>query len=74
MLAAVSYFQAGLESTQNVQLLAHSGKPDATSILAFTAEVDCINAHRRSGCVSSRLFGMLQSVQDFTCHRHMLSL
>jgi hypothetical protein len=66
LAAAVRQFQAELEPTQNVRLLAHSSKPDATSILAFTAEVDSINAHRRSRCVSSRLFGVLQSVQDFT--------
>jgi hypothetical protein len=66
LAAAVCQFQAQLEPTQNAQLLAYSSKPDATSILTFTAEVDCINAHRRSRCVSSRLFGVLQSLQDFS--------
>jgi hypothetical protein len=66
LATAVRQFQARLEPTQNARLLARSSKPDATSILAFTAEVDSINAHRRSRCVSSRLFGALQSVQDFT--------
>jgi hypothetical protein len=64
--AAVSDFQAVLTPAQKAQLLASSTKPDATAILSFTAEVDRVNAHRRSRCVSSRLFGVLQSVQDFS--------
>lgn len=66
LAAAVRQFQAELKPTENARLLAHSSKPDATSILTFTAEVDSINAHRRSRCVSSRLFGVLQSVQGFS--------
>lgn len=63
---AIREFQAILSTTQKGQLLAQSTKPDATSILAFTAEVDKVNADRRSRCVSSRLFGILQSIQDYT--------
>jgi hypothetical protein len=55
-----------LSPAQKLLLLEDSSKPDATSILKFTAEIDSVNAHRRSRCVSSRLFGMLQSIQDFS--------
>lgn len=66
LVAAVREFQDILTPTQNAQLLAHTTKPDTIAILTFTAEVDRVNAHRRSRCVSSRLFGILQSVQDFS--------
>jgi hypothetical protein len=64
---AVREFQASLTPAQNTNLLdLSSNRPDASSILTFTAEVDKVNANRRSRCVSSRLFGILQSIQDFT--------
>jgi hypothetical protein len=64
---AVRKFRASLTPVQNTELLAHSqNKLNATTILAFTAEIDKINANRQSRCVSSRLFGILQSVQEFS--------
>jgi hypothetical protein len=66
LVTAINQFQAELKPSEKARLLAHNSKPDATSILTFTAEIDSINAHRRSRCVSSRLFGVLQSVQDFS--------
>jgi len=64
--AAVKQFQDSLTPTQASELSKQSSKPDATSILTFTAEIDKINADRRSRCVSSRLFGILQSVKEFS--------
>jgi hypothetical protein len=65
--AAVRQFRANLSPTQAADLLKHSSNNlDATTILAFTAEVDKVSANRRSRCVSSRLFGILQSVQEFS--------
>ncbi|KAH8586021.1 ankyrin repeat-containing domain protein [Bisporella sp. PMI_857] len=66
LVAAIREFKAVLTPAQSTELLAHSSKPDATSILTFTAEVDRLNADRRSRGVSSRLFGILQSVQSFS--------
>ena len=64
---AVSEFRANLTPPQTAELLEHSrNNLDATTILAFTAEIDKVNANRRSRCVSSRLFGILQSVQEFS--------
>lgn len=60
-------FQANLTPTQTAELLEQSrSNLDATAILAFTAQIDKVNASRRSRCVSSRLFGILQSVQEFS--------
>lgn len=60
-------FQANLTPTQTAELLEQSrSNLDATAILAFTAHIDKVNASRRSRCVSSRLFGILQSVQEFS--------
>jgi hypothetical protein len=64
---AVHQFRASLSPTQTADLITHSNNSsDATSILSFTAEIDKVNASRRSRCVSSRLFGILQSVQEFS--------
>jgi hypothetical protein len=63
----VREFQANLTPTQTAELLERSrSNLDATAILAFTAQIDKVNASRRSRCVSSRLFGILQSVQEFS--------
>ena len=64
---AIRDFQGSLSREDNAALLAHSliGL-DATGILSFTAEIDRVNANRRSRCVSSRLFGILESVQEFS--------
>ena len=60
-------FRASLTPTQDTVLLAHSSTDlDATTILGFTAEINKINANRRSRCVSSRLFDILQSVKEFS--------
>jgi hypothetical protein len=64
--AAVTKFRAGLTPAQASELSKQSSKPNTTSILAFTAEIDKVNADRRSRCVSSRLFGILQSVKEFS--------
>lgn len=65
LATAVNEFKAVLTPAQQLDLFKYSSKPDASSILIFTAEVDKVNANRRSRCVSSRLFGILQSVKDF---------
>jgi hypothetical protein len=63
----VRNFRASLTPAQNAELLVNSRNTlHATTILAFTAEIDKVNANRRSRCVSSRLFGILQSVQEFS--------
>jgi hypothetical protein len=64
---AIREFQGSLSREENAALLAHSSTGlDATGILSFTAEIDRVNANRRSRCVSSRLFGVLESVQAFS--------
>jgi hypothetical protein len=64
---ALQDFQESLSSLQRTELLVHCReKLDSTTILVFTAEIDKVNASRRSRCVSSRLFGVLQSIQEFS--------
>jgi hypothetical protein len=64
---AIREFQGSLSKEENAALLAHSSTGlDAMGILSFTAEIDRVNANRRSRCVSSRLFGVLESVQEFS--------
>ncbi|EPE29754.1 hypothetical protein GLAREA_00914 [Glarea lozoyensis ATCC 20868] len=64
---AIREFQGSLSREENAALLTHSSTGlDATGILSFTAEIDRVNANRRSRCVSSRLFGVLESVQAFS--------
>jgi hypothetical protein len=64
---AIREFQGSLSKEENAALLAHSSTGlDATGVLSFTAEIDRVNANRRSRCVSSRLFGILESVREFS--------
>lgn len=43
-----------------------NAKPDTTAVIAFTAQLDDKNAQRCSRCVASRLFTILESVQQFS--------
>lgn len=63
---AMRDFRANLTSSQDAELITYGHDLDATTILVFTAEIDKVNASRRSRCVSSRLFGILQSVLGFS--------
>jgi hypothetical protein len=47
-------------------LLAQGFIPDATAVIILTAEIDNQNAKRRSRGVATRLFGFLESVQQFS--------
>lgn len=62
---ALREFQDRLSPEQKQRLLAHGGVPDAAAVIALTAEIDEENAKRRSRCVAARIFGFLQSVQQF---------
>ena len=66
LVAAIDGFQAGLTPEQKAQLLAHSRKPDATSVITFMTKIDNENATRRKRGVSSRLFGVLESIRCFS--------
>lgn len=65
-MAALNEFQAVLTPEQKVQFLAQSGKPDATSVITFMTKIDNENATRRQRGVSSRLFGVLESIRGFS--------
>lgn len=65
-MAAIDGFQAILPPEQKAQFLAQSGKPDATSVITFMTTIDNENATRRQRGVSSRLFGVLESVRGFS--------
>lgn len=58
-------FQNVLNPDQKRRLLALRTAPDAGAVFVLTAEIDNENARRRSRCVASRLFGFLESVQQF---------
>lgn len=66
LVAAIDGFQAALTPEQKVQFLAHSSKPDATSVITFMTKIDNENATRRQRGVSSRLFGVLESIRGFS--------
>lgn len=66
LVAAIDGFQAVLTPEQKVEFLAHSGKPDATSVILFMTKIDDENATRRQRGVSSRLFGVLESIRGFS--------
>ena len=51
---------------QQKNLLAKSTVPNAAAVITLTAEIDSENAKRRSRGVATRLFGFLESVQQFT--------
>ena len=66
LVSALREFQATLTPQQKADLIALKGTPDATAVITFTAEVDKKNAERRSRCVASRVYDVLQSVQQFS--------
>jgi hypothetical protein len=63
---ALREFQASLTIEQNEQLQAIKTTPDSAAVLSFTAQLDEKNAQKKMGCVSGRLFTLLQSVQQFS--------
>lgn len=64
--AALQDFQDSLTPSQKTELLLLKTSPDATAVVKFTAEIDRQNAKRQSRGVASRLFGVLESVRQFT--------
>lgn len=64
--AALQEFQDSLTPSQKTELLLLKATPDATAVVKFTAEIDRQNAKRQSRGVASRLFGVLESVRQFT--------
>lgn len=65
-MAAINGFQAVLTPEQKAQFLAQSRKPDATSVITFMTKIDDENATRQQRGVSSRLFGVLESIRCFS--------
>lgn len=64
--AALKEFQAILDPTQKAELLALNQIPDANAVITFTAQVDEENAKRKQCCVASRLWAVLESIQQFS--------
>ena len=63
---ALRDFQDILSPGQKRDLLAQATVPDAAAVFIFTAGIDRENAKRRSRGVATRLFGFLESVQQFS--------
>ena len=63
---AVQEFQDTLTPSQKTELSLLKATPDSSAVLQFTAEIDRKNAKRHSRGVASRLFGVLESVRQFT--------
>lgn len=63
---AVREFQDALTPEQNKDLQMIKAVPDAAAVITFTAQLDEKNAQRRTRCVASRLYTLLQSVQQFS--------
>jgi hypothetical protein len=63
---ALRDFQDILSPEQKRYLLAQTTVPDAAAVIILTSEIDNENAMRRSRCVATRLFGFLESVQQFS--------
>jgi hypothetical protein len=63
---ALTIFENILTEEQKQQYQASSIKPDASSVLAFVAEVDENNKSRGSRCVAPRLYTFLDAAQQFT--------
>lgn len=63
---ALREFQDTLNPENLSRLRLVNAKPDAAAVISFTAQLDDANAQRRSRCVASRLFTILESVQQFS--------
>ncbi|KAJ9664651.1 hypothetical protein H2201_005165 [Coniosporium apollinis] len=63
---ALREFQGALTPAQKQQLEAIKAVPDAAAVITFTAQLDEQNAKRRSCGVATRLYTLLQSVQQFS--------
>ncbi|KAI1328541.1 hypothetical protein F5Y16DRAFT_150403 [Xylariaceae sp. FL0255] len=62
---AVHKFRSILTTEQQDELLGIRDVPDADSILVFTAQLDATNRSHQGQSVGSRVFTVLQSVQQF---------
>ncbi len=63
---AICEFQNALTSDQKKQLQVIKAVPDAAAVIAFSAELDRKNAQRQTSGVATRLYTLLQSVQQFS--------
>lgn len=63
---ALDNFDAVLTPEQKEYLQRIAAVPDVTAIIAFTTQLDNEYAKRGGRCVATRLFGILQSIQQFT--------
>lgn len=63
---ALHQFKDSLTSSQLTEFSLLQTCPDSMAVLTFTAEIDQRNAQRRLRGVASRLYGVLESVRQFT--------
>ena len=63
---ALQGFQVVLTDDQRAQFQHVKTVPDAAAIIVFTAELDAIHAQRRRSGFATRLYSLLQSIQQFT--------
>ncbi len=63
---ALREFQSALTPDQYKQLQAVKAFPDAAAVITFTAQLDEQNAKRRACGVATRLYTLLQSIQQFS--------
>ena len=63
---AIREFQGVLTPDQKQQLQVIKVIPDAAAVITFSAQLDRENAQRRTGGVATRLYTLLQSVQQFS--------
>ena len=63
---ALDGFRDALAAEQRARFLNQSSKPKAEAVLIFTAQLDEANARHNRQCISSRVSGFLDSVQQFT--------
>jgi hypothetical protein len=62
---ALQQFQSVLSIEDSHDLERYAEVPDSTSALVFTASLDRINPNRRGSSVATRLYPLLQSIQQF---------
>ena len=63
---AINDFQGALTPDQKRELQQIKTVPDATAVITFTAQLDRANPERRGSSIGSRLYSLLQSVQQFS--------
>lgn len=63
---AIREFQGALSPDQSNQLQAINAVPDAAAVITFVAQLDEENAQRRTSGVATRLYTVLESVQQFS--------